>query len=100
MEMTSQEKDVWTAVGKGLSHQIFDRFERFEDAIDEVLSDFNAEGLTVLRGLLERMLDSNEDIRALWESSGAGVAFKDSRGARMTMDMLREAVVAKQGGLT
>ena len=95
MEMTPPQSAVWTQVGKALSHQIFDRFERFEDAVDEAVSGIAPEERPVLRGLLEDMLASGEDARSLWETSGAGIAFQDARGARMAMEMLLQAVKSK-----
>lgn len=95
MEMTPARSAIWSQVGKALSHQIFDRFERFEDAVDEAVSGVAAEDRPALRGLLEDMLASGEDARALWETSGAGIAFHDARGARMAMEMLLQAVKSK-----
>ncbi|MBP0483263.1 hypothetical protein [Sagittula salina] len=95
MDLTSEEKTLWQRVGKGLSHQIFDRFERFEDAVDEALSGLVPEERGALRVLLERMLASGEDARELWQMSGAGVAFDNPKGARMGLMMLLEAVKAK-----
>ncbi|EBA08400.1 hypothetical protein [Sagittula stellata] len=95
MEMTPARSAIWSQVGKALSHQIFDRFERFEDAVDEAVSGVAPEDRPALRGLLEDMLASSEDARALWENSGAGIAFHDSRGARMAMEMLLQAVKSK-----
>jgi hypothetical protein len=95
MQFDKTEGALWARVGKGLGHQIFDRFERFEDAVDEVLAGFSGEERAALRGLLERMLEEGGDARALWEASGAGIAIKDKKSARMTIEMLLQAVKAR-----
>ena len=96
MEFTEADEALWAQVGKGLSHQIFDRFERFGDAVDEVLGGFSDTDVGALGGLLERMLATESDPRELWAASGAGIAFNDAKSARMTLEMLLEAVKAKR----
>lgn len=96
MELSSTDEALWQRVGKGLSHQIFDRFERFEDAVDAVLSGFSVEELQALRGVIEALLASGEDARRLWEMSGAGIGFDNAKGARMGLLMLLEAVKARR----
>ncbi|WP_425071594.1 hypothetical protein [Sagittula sp. S175] len=96
MDLTTEDQALWSRVGKGLSHQIFDRFERFEDAVDEVLSGFSPDELAALRAAIQRMIASGEDARGLWEKSGAGVGFDNAKGARMGLMMLLEAVKAKR----
>ena len=98
MQLDDNDTALWARVGKGLGHQIFDRFERFEDAVDSVLGVFSPYELNGLRGLLERMLASGEDARGIWELSGAGIAFNDAKGAAMALEMLSQAVKARQSG--
>jgi hypothetical protein len=95
MQMDTQESDVWRQVGAGLGHEIFERFERFEDAVDSVLSGLGAGERMALRRLLERMAGSGEDPRALWEQSGAGIAFDDAKGAGLALEMLLQAIKAR-----
>ncbi len=99
MQWDATQEAMWGEVGTGLSHKIFDRFERFEDALGDVLGQFDAVRMADLRALLEGMLKSEEDARELWTRSGAGIAFNDAKGARMGLLMVLEAVKARAEGL-
>ncbi|MFW2589609.1 hypothetical protein [Sagittula sp. SSi028] len=95
VQLTKPERALWQRMGQGFSQDIFDRFDSFEEAMDGALADLAAADLARLRQLIESKLASGDDARALWEASGAEIAFGHPKGARMALMMLLEAVKAR-----